>query len=72
MSWLVAALIAMAPEAPNAVLLVAKPGMADPNFRETVVLVTQAPDASTVGVILNRPTARKHGRAASPCTRAGR
>ena len=34
--------------------------MLDPNFRETVVLVTQAPDASTVGVILNRPTARKH------------
>ena len=62
MNWplfpLVAALIAMSP--PNAVLLVAKPGMADPNFRETVVLVTQAPDASTVGVILNRPTNRKH------------
>ena len=34
--------------------------MQDPNFRETVVLVTQATDASTVGVILNRPTARKH------------
>ena len=60
MSWLVAALIALSPEAPNAVLLVAKPGMTDPNFRETVVLVTQAPDGSTVGVILNRPTGRKH------------
>lgn len=60
MNWLAAALIALSPEAPNAVLLVAKPGMADPNFRETVVLVTQAPDASTVGVILNRPSARKH------------
>jgi len=41
---------------PNGILLVAKPMLADPNFRETVVLVTQAPDASTVGVILNRPT----------------
>lgn len=41
---------------PNAILLVAKPALADPNFRETVVLVTQAEDASTVGVILNRPT----------------
>lgn len=41
---------------PNGVLLVAKPGLRDPNFSETVVLVTQTPDAQTVGVILNRPT----------------
>jgi putative transcriptional regulator len=41
---------------PNGLLLVASPGLQDPRFRETVVLVTQAPDASTVGVILNRPT----------------
>jgi putative transcriptional regulator len=47
-------------EPPNGVLLVAKPGLADPNFRETVVLVSQTPDGSTVGVILNRPTPRKH------------
>jgi putative transcriptional regulator len=47
-------------DAPNAVLLVAKPGLPDPNFRETVVLVTQAADGSTVGVIVNRPTSRKH------------
>src|SRR2546426_2953087 len=46
-------------ERPNGVLLVAKPGLTDPNFRETVVLVTQTPDAQTVGVILNRPTERK-------------
>ncbi|MDW8469100.1 MAG: YqgE/AlgH family protein [Burkholderiales bacterium] len=39
----------------NGLLLVAKPGLLDPNFRRTVVLVTQAEDASTVGVILNRP-----------------
>ena len=44
---------------PNGVLLIAKPGMADPNFRETVVLVTQSADANTVGVILNRPTERR-------------
>jgi putative transcriptional regulator len=46
--------------AANAILLVAKPDLLDPNFRETVVLVTQTEDASTVGVILNRPTARRH------------
>ena len=49
-------------EAPNAILLVAKPELVDPNFRESVVLVTQAPDASTVGVILNRTTQRKHAK----------
>lgn len=43
-------------EPPNGVLLVAKPGLEDPNFSRSVVLVTQAPDYSTVGVILNRPT----------------
>jgi putative transcriptional regulator len=42
------------------VLLVAKPGLSDANFRETVVLATQALDGSTVGVILNRPLERKH------------
>jgi len=47
-------------EKPNGIVLVAKPSLTDPNFRETVVLVTQAPDASTVGVILNRPTAERH------------
>lgn len=49
-------------EAPNALLLVAKPTLVDPNFRQSVVLVTQASDGSTVGVILNRPLARKHDR----------
>jgi putative transcriptional regulator len=57
---------AVAQDAPNGVLLVAKPGLADPNFRETVVLVTQAADSSTVGVILNRPTSRKHERGGAP------
>jgi putative transcriptional regulator len=43
-------------EPPNGLFLVAKPDLTDPNFRQTVVLVTQARDGSTVGVILNRPT----------------
>ena len=38
--------------------LVAKPGMPDPNFRETVVLVTQNERAQVTGVIVNRPTDR--------------
>jgi putative transcriptional regulator len=40
---------------PNGLLLIARPELADPNFRRTVVLVTQTEDASTLGVILNRP-----------------
>ncbi len=43
----------------NGLLLVAKPSLTDPNFARTVVLVTQTEDASTVGVILNRPTRLK-------------
>ena len=53
-------------EKPNGLLLVAKPGMLDPNFRDTVVLVSQAEDGSTVGVILNRPTQRRHERTGEP------
>ncbi|MDQ5847953.1 MAG: YqgE/AlgH family protein [Pseudomonadota bacterium] len=56
---------------PNAILLVAKPGLADPNFRETVVLVTQSPDAHTVGVILNRPTKEKHEKTGEPIYSGG-
>jgi putative transcriptional regulator len=44
---------------PNGLFLVAKPSLLDPNFRQTVVLVTQTPDASTVGVIVNRPSKLK-------------
>ena len=59
---LLAALLPMAAgfaqqnEKPNGVFLVAKPGLRDANFSETVVLVTQTEESSTVGVILNRPT----------------
>jgi len=51
---------AIAQEPANGILLVAKPGLTDANFRETVVLVTQAADSSTIGVIINRPTPSKH------------
>jgi putative transcriptional regulator len=60
------AFLAVQSDPPNAILLVAKPGLADPNFRETVVLVTQSPDAHTVGVILNRPTQEKHEKTGEP------
>jgi putative transcriptional regulator len=72
-SWLLALLLFALPvcaqmqhEKPNGLLLVAKPGLLDPNFRETVVLVSQAADGSTVGVILNRPTARRHDATGEP------
>jgi putative transcriptional regulator len=54
-----AAAPAQQPAPPNSLLLVAKPSLVDPNFTRTVVLVTQAEDASTVGVILNRPLQEK-------------
>jgi len=44
---------------PNGLFLIAKPSLADPNFRRTVVLVTQTADASTIGVIVNRPSKLK-------------
>jgi putative transcriptional regulator len=43
----------------------------DPNFRQTVVLVTQTPDASTVGVILNRPTSVRHELSGEPVYSGG-
>jgi putative transcriptional regulator len=56
--WLFAASAAGAQEAPNGVLLIAKPDLVDVNFRETVVLATRHAGGGTVGVILNRPTPR--------------
>jgi putative transcriptional regulator len=58
-------------EPPNGVLLVAKPGLRDPNFSQTVVLVTQAGDSSTVGVILNRPTSVRHEPTGEPVYSGG-
>ncbi|MBE0621562.1 MAG: YqgE/AlgH family protein [Burkholderiales bacterium] len=42
----------------NGVFLVASPALLDPNFRRSVVLVTQAADGSSVGFIVNRPGQR--------------
>lgn len=58
-------------EPPNAILLVAKANMIDPNFSETVVLVTQTPDAGTVGVILNRPSGKRHEKTGEPMYSGG-
>ena len=58
-------------EPPNGILLVAKPSLVDPNFAQTVVLVTQAPDASTVGVVLNRPTKQRHEKTGTPIYEGG-
>src|SRR5882757_1724290 len=44
--------------ASHTVFLIARPGMPDPNFRETVVLATEQEGAETTGVIINRPTDR--------------
>ena len=51
---------------PNCLFLIAKPSLLDPNFARTVVLVTQAEDASTVGVIVNRPSTLRLSQFLSP------
>ena len=56
---LLACLAGSVPAQPNGILLVAKPGLPDPNFSETVVLVTRTDDSATLGVILNRPSVRR-------------
>jgi putative transcriptional regulator len=62
---LFAALIASAPiasagdgDSANGIFLVASPALADPNFRRSVVLVTQMADGGSVGFIVNRPGER--------------
>jgi putative transcriptional regulator len=42
----------------SALFLVAKPGLPDPNFRESVVLVRHDENGESAGVIINRPTDR--------------
>jgi putative transcriptional regulator len=39
-------------------VLVAKPQLLDPNFRESVVIVAEAPNGAAIGVIINRPTTK--------------
>jgi putative transcriptional regulator len=50
---------ARAADEANAILLVAKPELQDPNFARTVVLVTRHQGGGAVGVILNRPTSTR-------------
>jgi putative transcriptional regulator len=60
--WLLAAVLFLwgaAQAQPNGLLLIAKPGLPDPNFSQTVVLVTRSTDEGAVGVILNRPTRQR-------------
>src|SRR3989338_3274969 len=38
------------------IFLVADPGLADPNFSETVILITHHGPQGTTGVVINRPT----------------
>ena len=47
---------AAAQPADRGFFLVAKPSLQDPNFQHSVVLVANAPDGATLGVIVNRPT----------------
>lgn len=54
------AAIAQQQDPANGVLLVAQRSLEDPRFGRSVVLVTQAPDGHTLGVILNRPTEVRH------------
>jgi len=55
---LVLAAAAHAQGSSRSLLLVARPGLPDPNFRESVVLVMQSEGGETTGVIINRPTNR--------------
>ena len=44
------------PEIARGMFLVAAPGLQDPNFNRTVVLITHHGAGGTVGVVINRPT----------------
>ncbi len=56
LALLVFAGAAQAQSASKSQFLIARPGMPDPNFRESVVLVIQSQGGEATGVILNRPT----------------
>lgn len=47
-----------APEESDAVLLVASPGLRDPDYRQAVVLVVPIENDRHLGIIINRPTQR--------------
>ncbi len=42
-------------------LLIAHPGLLDPNFRRTVLLISEHDSKGTFGLVLNRPTGRTLG-----------
>jgi putative transcriptional regulator len=44
------------PESLRGHLLIASPALLDPNFRRTVVLVTEHTDEGAMGLVLNRPS----------------
>jgi putative transcriptional regulator len=48
--------IASAPEVGPGTLLVAAPGLLDPNFRRTVVYLIEHRERGSLGVVLNRPS----------------
>ena len=57
LSWLLTLPVSAvaAEEVANGIFLVAREGMRDPNFRESVVLVTKPQGGGPFGVIINRP-----------------
>lgn len=57
--WIALAALLVASAAlaePDAIVLVARPELVDPNFSGSVVLVTHTPTGETIGVVLNRPS----------------
>ncbi len=58
LALLALATAAFAQGSSQALFLIARPGMPDPNLRETVVLVTQEESAEATGVVINRPSNR--------------
>src|SRR3979490_2342798 len=58
LALLLFATAAYAQGASKTVFLIARPGLPDPNFRETVVLVTQQEGAEATGVNINVSTYR--------------
>lgn len=49
---------AQATEEPNTVVLVAAPNLAEPVYRQTVLIVTSIEGGRFIGIMLNRPTRR--------------
>jgi putative transcriptional regulator len=58
LAFLVLAAAAHAQGHSKSLFLIARPGLPDPNFRDSVVLVIHSESAETTGVIINRPMNR--------------